>query len=173
MKNNNKIVIKDSCILFDLIDLQLTDYFFELDIYVNTTQHVIEEITDKAQQIEINKYITNGKLIVDSKGSFESIQTIFNDCKGLSLADCSVLELTIRLNGIILSSDKSLRNESEKRKFTVHGILWIIEKLCDKNIITREVAINKLEIYPKINDRAPKIEIESLIKTLKQEPLIS
>ena len=102
----------------------------------------------------------------------ESIQTILSECKGLSLADCSVLELAARLNAVILSSDKSLRNESEKRKFTVHGILWIIEQLCSKKIITRETAIDKLQVYPKINDRVPKIEIECLISTLKQ-PLIS
>lgn len=173
MSNTDKIVIKDSCILFDLIDLQLTACFFELDINVNTTQHVIDEITDDNQLMEIQKYIANGKLTIDKNGSFESIQIIFNQCKGLSLADCSVLELSERLQGVILSSDKSLRSEGQRRSFTVHGVLWVIENLCNKKIITREAAINKLELYPKINDRVPKTEIANLINSLQLQPNLS
>lgn len=169
MSSSEKIIIKDSCILFDLIDLGLMAHFFSLEIIVQTTPFVINEVKDSNQLAEINKYIDSGRLTIDSDGSLESIQDLFDQCIGLSYADCSVLELAIRKNGIVLSSDKTLRNESQRRKFTVRGALWIIAELHDQKKISSEEAITKLKSYDQINERAPKSEILNLIGILESK----
>ena len=165
----HKILINDSCILFDLVDLYLIQDFFQLDYKFYTTLEVIGEITDNNQLSEVKKYISNETLIVDSMGSFESIQSLFDEYPGLSFADSSVLELATRINGIVLSSDKSLRNISKRRNLNVKGFLWIIEELLDKKIISRNTAVRILRIYPNVNIRVPIKEITMFISKLEKK----
>jgi len=167
--NKKEVIVQDSCILFDLIKLDLINDFFQLNLDVFTTPHVIAEITEESQLTEITSYITDGILQIDVTGSYEVIVSIFNENPGLSFADSSVLELAFRKTGIILSSDRSLRNKSEQRNITVRGIVWLIESLSKEEILSKEKAISKLESYLKLNCRAPKKEINELINKLRNE----
>lgn len=167
MSTRKEIVIKDSCILFDLIDLELMPDFFKLELEILTTPQVIDEITDEEQMTIVTKYINDGKLIVDANGSLESIQLIYDECLGLSYPDSSVLELAIRIGAVVLSSDKSLRNEVIRRNLTVRGVLWIIDELVNDSIISIEQALIKLNLYSQINKRAPKDDIKKQIIRLQ------
>jgi predicted nucleic acid-binding protein len=168
VSSNEEIVIKDSCILFDLVDLGILKEFFLLDLTVFTTPQVMEEITNEVQLTAITEYVVNRKLNIDEFGSLDSIQAIISDNPGLSFTDGSVIELAIRKSAVILSSDKTLRNESQRKGLIVRGILWIIEELHTKNIVTEKLAIEKLEMYPEINNRAPRKEIEELLKKFRK-----
>jgi rRNA-processing protein FCF1 len=161
------IVIQDACIIFDLIDLGLMGYFFDLELTVFTTAQVIGEITDPGQLNETNEFIESGKLTLDSSGRLEKIEKIFDANPGLSFADSSVLELAIRKNGTVLSSDLSLRKTTKRSGINVRGVLWIIEELVNKKIINSEVAIKTLNYYSQINSRSPKAEINLLINKLE------
>lgn len=159
MLDENKILIKDSCILFDLLDLNLVDEFFTLEYEIFTTPQVISEITKDSQLEKINLIISTGKLKIDKEGTFESIQDLSESYPGLSFTDCSVLELALRLDGIILSSDRTLRNVASRNSLKVKGMLWIINLLIDSKVITDQLALEKLHLYPIINSRVPKKEI--------------
>lgn len=169
VSTNEDIIIKDSCILFDLLDLDLMDHFFKLPIRVYTTVQVIDEVQEDHQKNAVDKYVSGGHISVDRDGTLETISDILTNAPGLSFTDSSVLELAYRLQGVVLSADKSLRKESVKRNLTVRGMLWVIEEMCSKNIITTEVAIEKLNLYPQVNDRAPKIEIVALIEKIQSK----
>ena len=167
MSDKKEIVIKDACILFDLVDLNLLEDFFQLEVIAFTTPQVIGEIKNEIQWTEIANSIESGKLQIDDTGNFERIVDIYDEHPGLSIADSSVLELAIRKDAIIFSSDGSLRKISKRKNITVRGILWIIEELHNKKIILAEQAIQKLNLYVTINQRpAPKIAIENLISKL-------
>jgi predicted nucleic acid-binding protein len=159
-----QIVIKDACILFDLIDLKLLASFYNLNLVVMTTPQVLSEITDETQMAEIDQYIQNGQLKIDHFDSLEAIVEIVDNNPGLSFTDASVLELANRIDATILSSDKSLRNESQRRGIVVRGMLWILEELYIQKIVELELLLEKLKQYPTINKRAPKTEIENLKK---------
>ena len=168
--SSNRILINDSCVLFDLVDLNLLDEFFLMEYSFYTTAHVIEEIKDDTQISSIEKYITNGVLNIDNLGSLESIEPIFDEYPSLSYTDSSVLELALRIDGILISSDKSLRNISKRNNIEVKGFLWIVFKLVEDEIITDHRALEVLDEYPKQNVRAPILEINKLkhiIKNLK------
>jgi len=165
--NKHEIVIQDTCILFDLVDLGLLKDFFQLDFVVYTTPYVIEEILTENHKKEITFYQNNGQLSVDSNGTLEAITTIFNEFEELSFADSSVLELAIRRDAVLFSADGSLRRISRRKKVIVRGTLWIIEKLYEEKLITLGVAIERLENYIDINARAPIKEINKLISRLK------
>lgn len=159
MSDSNNILINDSCILFDLVDLNLLDDFFQLEYSYYTTISVIEEIIDDSQMAIVKNYVSNNKLIVDNHGLLDSIESIYDMYPSLSFTDSSVLELAARKKGILLSSDKSLRNISKQNDINVKGLLWIIITLVEKNIISNEKAMEKLNLYPHINVRAPIKEI--------------
>lgn len=159
-----EVVIKDACILFDLIDLGLLSSFYQLKLIVITTPGVLSEIIDEAQLAAVNAYVENGRLQIDYFGMLDAISDIVENNPGLSFTDASVLEAASRRNATILSSDKSLRNESQRRGLIVRGTLWILEELCNQKIVERNIMLEKLRKYPEVNKRAPKTEIENLIK---------
>ena len=167
MAVNEKIVVKDACVLFDLIDLGLVAAFFQLDLIVFTTPQVLSEIVDPLQMAEVDLYIVNGKLMIESSGLLETIVEISDTHPGLSFTDSSVLELALRINGVVLSSDKSLRNVATRQNLQVRGVLWIIEELYNHNIITLDFAVTKLQEYPRVNDRAPVKETGARINKLR------
>jgi hypothetical protein len=168
VSDKKEIVIKDACILFDLVDLNLLEDFFQLAISAFTTPQVIGEITDETQWKELSKFINNGKLQIDTDGEFEIIASLFDEHPGLSIPDSSVLELAIRKDAIIYSSDGSLRKISVKKNLLVRGILWIVEELHSKEFLSKEIAIEKLKLYEKINQRAPVNEIKNLITKISK-----
>lgn len=162
-----QVVIKDACILFDLIDLGLLSQFYRLQIVVITTPQVLDEITDEDQIAEVNRYVETGQLQLDQFGQFEAMISITDANPGLSFTDASVLEAAIRRNAVVLSSDKSLRNESLRRGIPVKGLLWILEELYLQTVIERTVLLEKLKAYPEVNRRAPVNEVNNLIKKYK------
>lgn len=166
MSDKREIVIKDACILFDLVDLNLLEDFFQLEVDAFTTSQVIGEITNEQQWDAVSRFINNGKLRIDDDGTFEVITKINEEYPGLSLPDSSVLELAIRKNAIVYSSDGSLRKASLKEGITVRGIIWIIAELHRLELMTKESAIAKLNLYETINQRAPLMEIKKLMDNL-------
>lgn len=165
---NSQIFIQDACVLFDLIDLNLFEIFFQLGLTIVTTEAVINEIADETQLDLVNQKITLNRIMIDKDADDSLIFKFYEHYAGLSFADCSILELAIRKNGILLSSDKSLRNISVKLNIEVHGLLWIIILLVDNDCLTKEDAIEKLKEYMKINLRAPQKEILKLITNLSK-----
>jgi len=165
-----EVVIKDACILFDLIDLDLLGSFYQLNLIVMTTPDVLAEITDQIQLSQVTKYVDSGQLQIDGSGVLDEHRQIVNKNPGLSLTDASILDLATRRNATVLSSDNSLRNESRRRGLMVRGMLWILEELHIQQILTREVMLEKLEVYPKLNKWAPRLHIEALIKKYSPEP---
>lgn len=168
MSSKSEIVIKDSCILFDLVELNLMNDFFQLEVTAFTTPQVIEEIINDEQWKIIEPYITSGKLNIDGYGTYEDVTEIENQYAALSFTDSSVLELAIRKSAVLLTSDGSLRKISISKQVTVRGLLWIIEELHSRDIITVESALEKLNDYSRVNVRAPMKEIQNLIKKLQQ-----
>jgi rRNA-processing protein FCF1 len=158
-----EVIIKDACVFFDLIDLELLDCFYKLELTVITTPEVIAEITDDSQLNKIRPYIDNGNLQIDSFGEFDIIRNILDNNPRLSLPDAAVLEAASRKDAAILSSDKSLRNEANRRGIMVKGLLWVLEELHNQKVIELSVLLEKLRLYSQVNQRAPKSEIENLI----------
>ena len=168
MSDKKQIVIKDACILFDLVDLNLLKDFFQLEVIALTTPQVIGEITNEIQWNEISKFIESGQLEIDADGEYGAIQELYDEYSGLSLPDCSVLELAIRKDAIIYSSDGSLRKIATRRNLSVRGVLWIVEELHYKGFLSSIESIEKLNLYENVNERAPVKEIKNLISKISK-----
>ena len=157
--------------MIDLIELDLMESFYKLKLKIITTNQVVSEITDIKQSDILKELISAGVVQVDNNGKFENINNLYQACPGLSFTDCSVIELAVRKKGFILSSDGGLRKYAHLNSISVNGVLWIIEELVNKKILTLENALSKLALYLDINDRAPKKDIATLIKKLSKVPV--
>ena len=169
MLGKQKILINDVSVLFDLLDLDLFGAYFQLGHKLLITPQIIAEVKDESQKTKVNQFIQEGTISIDSFGTFETINQLYDMYAGLSFADCSVLESAIRNGGVIVSSDKALRSIAQKNNIEVKGLIWLIEELVINQIISVEVAHLKLKEYSEINVRAPLKEISLLIKKLNQK----
>jgi hypothetical protein len=166
MSNKPLLLINDVSILFDLLDLDLFEKYFQLRHKLLMTPHILSEIKNESQKVKIKQSIEETKISIDKFGTFESINQLFEIYNGLSFADCSVLESAMRNKGIIISSDKLLRRISKINNVEVKGLIWIIEELYTNTIISGEEVRYMLSKYSEINPRAPLKEISLLLMKL-------
>jgi hypothetical protein len=141
-----RIAITDACIFIDLIQLQLTSRFFKLPLEIHTSHEVFNELNSGQQEI-LNAYISVDKLVVHKLSSTDWSQIILQPFpKSLSLNDKSVLYLAEKLDALVLSSDKPVRNWAKGNSIECHGIFWILDYLVESELITSSDAIAKLKL---------------------------
>ena len=142
------------------------DQFFKLDWIVFTTNAVFDEIKNPSQKEIVLQFVDNGKIQIDSFGNDDFVFRLALDNPGLSSVDCTVIDLAIRKNAILLSSDNSVRKQSQLRNINVHGILWIIKSMVLEGVISSNDGIRNLHEYERINPRTPRKKIKELMNVL-------
>lgn len=163
---DERIVISDANILFDLLSVDLLTLFFDLPWEVHTTDLVIGEITKPEQLTRIEGFQKEGKLkvaVFELQEMFE-ISAMQRSCvNNASMPDCSVWYYAKKVNGRLLTGDRKLRSVAEQDFVRVSGILYIFDRLVEKSVLLPGIAAEKLEALMKKNVRLPKEECESRI----------
>lgn len=114
-----RIVISDANVIFDLLSVQLLEAFFALPCEICTTDLVISEIERPEQQQIIQKFIKLKKLGVATLDfdEFSEILLLQSTSKNnTSIADCSVWYYAKKVDGRLLTGDGKLRSAAEKRQ---------------------------------------------------------
>ena len=164
-----KLIITDTNIFFDIISIGALPEFFTLNYFISTTDFVVNEILESEQKEQIEFFIKARKLNVINL-SAEEITEVRNFVtkrvfKGIT--DKTVLWKSYQLKCPLLTGDKKLRNEAEDLKIEVHGSLWVVNELIEKEIFTRTKGVELLKKLKFINSSLPHDEIDKLIKRLK------
>jgi predicted nucleic acid-binding protein len=146
-----KVVVTDACIFIDVIELQLTAKFFELELEIHTTRDVFDELYGEQQQI-LEAYANTGRLAIHVLTSDEK-EALLSALvpKGLSPEDQSVIYVAQKLQAILLSSDKPVRKLAEKLSIEYHGMIWIIDQLVQQGQLTGEIAAQKISVMMSAN----------------------
>jgi hypothetical protein len=140
-----KLAIADACIFIDLYDLDLTSKFFSLELEFHTSLDVVNELYLHQQQL-LSAFQSVGKLIVHNIKAEERNEMInTNYPKSLSESDKTVLYLASKLNAIVISSDKMVRNTAKNNAINYHGMLWIFDQFVAQKILTKSQASFKLK----------------------------
>lgn len=150
-----KIAVNDASILFDLIDAGLIHSLFQLDCTFCTTDYIINEITEAKQRTVIQKFVDDNSLTVLSIADISKIYDEMKIHPALSSQDCSVLITAREKNAVLLTGDNSLRKIAAAEGLEVHGVLWVLDVLLDKGIISSNTAHDKLSDLMKINSFLP------------------
>ena len=87
----------------------------------------------------------------------------------MSFEDCSVWYYSKKLVGALLTGDGKLRKQATKEGVEVRGIIFIFDEILKQNLITFQIAIEKITQLSLINNRLPKKEIDLRIKSWKEE----
>ena len=165
------LIITDTNILFDIISIGALPEFFSMDYEICTTVFVIQEIRQSDQQEAIEVFIRAKDLTLiefdsDEISEIEKFKTS-KSFKGIT--DKSVLWKSLKLNCPLLTGDRKLRSEAENQGVEVHGSIWVIEKLVEKNLIDMAKGIHLLETLKHVNSSLPFDEIDKLIKKYRKE----
>ncbi len=93
------------------------------------------------------KFVDNELLLVKEllPNQLLEINTIQKSKPSLSQQDCSAFYQAQTENGILVTSDNSLRKFARENEVEVHGHLWIFDKMVEHRSISGALAINKLE----------------------------
>ncbi|MDQ3395696.1 MAG: hypothetical protein M3512_16540 [Bacteroidota bacterium] len=140
-----RIAVSDACIFIDVIELKLTSQLFSLPLEIHTTIDVFNELYPDQQEL-LKAYQTVGKLSVHNitpEERYLIIQEPFP--RALSDTDKTVLFLAGRLNAIVLSSDKAIRNYAKSKVVEYHGMLWILDTMLDEGLLTPVQATDGLK----------------------------
>ena len=167
-----KIIVNDANILIDLIELGLLPNFFDLDFEFLTTSLVFEELLED-QKCELNKYIERGVLFVHEMTELQlaEINAIQKTKPSLSPQDCSAFYQAQIEEGILVTSDNTLRKFAKSNEMVVHGHLWVFDRMFEAETITGAVAIDKLnELCYNVNQNLglPINECNKRIESWKQ-----
>lgn len=156
------LAIQDANILIDLHNAGLLELYFRLGIETHTTDLVLREVSQPVQE-----YVLRGQLKVKAFSSDEMLALVAFMAKqpsGLSLEDCSVLQLALEMKAILLTGDNKLRNHAEKSKVETRGVLWLLDVLVAEMILDHATAIVCLERLMKTNPRLPVDECQKRMK---------
>ncbi|MCD4770405.1 MAG: hypothetical protein K8R35_09585 [Bacteroidales bacterium] len=165
-----KLIITDTNIFFDIISIGALPEFFRLDFEICTTVFVINEILESDQREQIDVFIRANQItVIDfSSEEIDAIQEFETKRVFKGITDKSVLWKSHQLRCLLLTGDKKLRNEAEDHGVEVHGSIWVITTLVEKDLITKSKAIELLEMLKTVNTSLPYDEIDKLIKNYKR-----
>jgi predicted nucleic acid-binding protein len=166
-----KLIITDTNVFFDVINIGALPGFFSLDFEICTTDFVIAEIRQSHQREMVDAFIRAKKLTVFdfTTQEIDDVQN-FESTKNLKrITDKSVIWKSLQLQCSMLTGDKRMRDIAESIGLEVHGSLWVITELMSRNLISNEKALALLDALKKTNDWLPKHEIEKIITSLKHK----
>lgn len=164
-----KLIITDTSVFFDIIQIRALPEFFALDLKICTTDFVEREImqSDQRKQIELFKRSKQLTVFTLSPEEVEEVKLFQTNRFFKTLPDKTVLWKAKQLKCPLLTCDGKLRNEATEQGITVYGSIWVVITLVEATIISSQKGIGFLEKLKLINDRLPFDEIEKSIKKLK------
>lgn len=162
-----KVAITDVSVLFDLFNVGVLPEFFGLDIEVYTTDFIYNEILQSDQKHEFEIFVRSGKLkILDvDETEQEIISTMELTYTNRSIADKTALFKAVQMRCMLLTCDDKLKKEANKHELEVHGSIWVIDQLAEKEIIDKQRVVKVIEALKITNAWLP---VEELDKRLNK-----
>lgn len=160
-----QIYVNDANILIDLCNLEIVPEFLALGFDLCTTDFVLAELDEEQAML------FRGKLTEISTSESEMLDVIIlkESHSALSFEDCTAWFHASSRQGVLVTSDKALRNAAANSGTIVKGILHLFDQMRIQNCMTLEKCIVKLQELIIINPRAPKKLIQNLIEEWQKQ----
>ena len=160
-----KVAVKDANILIDLVNGGLLELCLRLPYEFVTTDLVLFQLEVEAQWSAVQPFVDSGALRTVSLTGTEMEEVVADPIHfSLGLVDAQVLWLAAKEKGILLTGDLPLRQEAERRKVSVHGLLWILTQMVETGTIELQMAAKALRIMLAKGARLPASECERLLR---------
>jgi predicted nucleic acid-binding protein len=161
-----KIVVQDASVLIDLAVGDCLTAWFGAGVETHTTAPVLLEVEQ-----DVKRFVRQRKLRVfqfEGEELLELLDFQSRHSSRLSFEDCSVFYLAEKLDGILVTGDKALRNTAAESGREVHGTLWILDVMVDLEALAPLQAAASLEKLTQRNPRLPKAECEERLRRWKK-----
>jgi len=156
-----QLVVKDANIFIDLVNAGMLDLWCATGIATLTTDFVVSELKAGPQWGEAETLIESGAIEVAEFAAEETLQIhSLRAHHRVSMADGSVLYLSMSREARLLTGDRRLRRAAEKAGVEVGGLLWVIDELVAKSLLSPETAAERLRDMLNRGARLPDHEVE-------------
>lgn len=168
------LVVSDTNILIDLLDIGLLNFFFQIGWEIHTTDYVINELTDIKEREFVLSFTRRGLLTIKTFVGEEMIDmleltSVMQTKSNLSIAGCSVLYYAKQSGAILLTGDAQLRKRATQEDINVRGVIYVLDTLKDSGLLPNSILIERVERLLILNPRLPKNELNNRIALWKAE----
>ena len=161
-----KLVVSDTNIFIDLINMGLLGDFFLLPFEISTVDFVIRELKKTGQKDAVMAFEARRKLTI-VKFSIAEIEDIYYlqraACGNISYQDCTIWFCAKKYSACILTGDKALTKNARADHIEVHGLLYVLDQIVQNGIAPPELVADKLEELAGDNKRLPEDTVNHLI----------
>ena len=150
------VYVADANVLIDLLDLSLGDLWTRHFRCVPSLE-VFDEVESEGTLAELAwlldaERVERRALAGDQLARAESIRT---EHPGLSLPDCTVVVLAREAALPVLSGDGPMRRKSGLLGIEVHGMLYVLQRLVEREALPPQHAIRACRAWQRGNPRTP------------------
>lgn len=162
------VAVLDANILIDCTQIHILASLMTLDYQFITTDLIVAELITQQGKTSVQSCIDKGQLSLELLDAefLEKTAKLAEQNQSLSLSDCSVWLLALERDAVLLSGDAELRKKSQSMGVEVRGILWVIERLLEKDSTLTNEICEKVQTLKKINKRLPQKELDNLIERI-------
>ena len=154
-----RVAVKDACVLIDLANGGVLDAWFELGIPTHTTDLVLRQVKREEQWRVVAPFVDSNQLHVDTLSGDEVAEMLNRHGRlPIGLEDQSVIFVAEKLEAVLLTGDRRLRLESDRLGIEVRGVLWVLDRLVDEDIIEPSEAADALKRMLDEGARLPEVE---------------
>ncbi|QQC63808.1 PIN domain-containing protein [Paraburkholderia ginsengisoli] len=152
-----KVYVSDTNIWIDFHHAELLQELFQLPFSLCCTDFVALEMDSP----ELAPLVDLG-LVIESLSSNEvqQLQGLTQQHKNPSLADMSCYFLARERQLPLLTGDGALRALAQREKVQVHGVLWLLDRMVEHNVIAAARAALALRTMLEKNARFPERECQ-------------
>ena len=160
-----KIVISDTNIFIDLLNIDLFKKFLRLPMEIHTTDLVLSELKDEQAEV-IEEHIKDKKItvITADEEEYSELIELMKERESISLVDYSVYYFAKKINATILTGDKTFKNYAEGKNMEVKGILWVLDEILNKKLLGKSDLAAKLRLLIETNKRIPVDECQQRLE---------
>lgn len=153
------VCVTDANIWIDLHNADLLDAAFELDHTWRTPNIIVQ---DEVLTVDRDLLVDLGLDVRTLSGDeLNRILTLNGQYPQPSPKDLSVLVVADEDDGIVVSGDGPLRDAAENEDMTVHGVLWVLDRLVNDEIIAEPRAAAALNAMLQQGARLPDAPVEN------------
>lgn len=153
--------VVDASVLIDLARGGILEILFRLKADWMISDLAMEELRDPPPE---TLGLLGLRVMPFSGDEVVNIITLGKQYPALSLPDRAHLVLASREHAILLSGDCHLRMAAEALGVTVHGTLWVLDKLIEAGLLPPDQAARALRQMLRQGCRLPKEECEKRLR---------
>lgn len=160
------VAIQDANIIIDLVKIELFVPCLKLPYQFITTDLIFYSELNETQVTFIQPHIQSGRftLIQIPAEDLSAIKAASKENTRLSEQDWSALYYAQKLNAILMTGDKRLKELALAKDIPVCGILWILDELLKQVILVHAEAVDYLKDLMQKNKWLPLHECEARLK---------